>query len=74
MENSHIDDLQNLRDAHVAERRRLIRQAIETAEVNKSPVGVNWGRDVMHLQEQIEAIDRAIEDERRLKLNPRAFA
>jgi hypothetical protein len=65
MAEDYVSDLQKVRDAHVRERRRIVRQAIELAEANKSPIGANWGQDVMHHQAIIEAIDRAIDDEKK---------
>jgi hypothetical protein len=72
-ENTNISNLETLRTAHVNERRRVTQTALDIAAANKSHVGVNWGQDVMRQQELIEAIDRAIADEKRmLNVLPRA--
>jgi hypothetical protein len=72
-ESTNISNLETLRMAHVKERRRVTQTALDVATANKSPVGVNWGQDVMRQQELIEGIDRAIADEKRmLSALPRA--
>ncbi len=67
------DDLKTMRTLLVEERRRIVRIAVEQAEANwepSNPAGaINrdlamWGPGVQHLQEWIDAVDRAIADEK----------
>ena len=64
-----LDLIKLYRDALVAERRRLVRSAVELWQA-KAPTdptaGVSWSGDIKKLQDEIEAIDRTIEDEERL--------
>lgn len=57
--------LEELRTIHVEERRRLVSVAVDLRQTNKE--GGLWGAQVAAIQSQIEAIDRAIADERKLE-------
>ena len=62
----YVGDLKAVRAAFVAERRRIARTAIETAAANKDEhASISIARDIKYLQEQIDAVDKAIEDEDR---------
>jgi hypothetical protein len=63
---SDLKRLQEFRDILVAERRRIIKTVFDLRETNKdtSPTGgANRAPDVQKIQEQIDAVDRAIADE-----------
>lgn len=60
----HIDGLRSLRVAAVAKRRNHVQSSIEIAAANNEPfASTSWFREIAVLQDQIEAIDRAIKDE-----------
>ena len=68
---SPLDDLRAFRELLVAERRRIIRAALELREANEeqSPTsGAGHGAELQRIQEQIEAVDRAFEDEKKIAL------
>lgn len=64
---THVSKLETMRAAHVDERRRLVQTALDLAAENNEPVSTNWGQAVSQQQQLIEAIDRAIADERKLE-------
>jgi hypothetical protein len=63
-----IHDLRQVRSAYVKERRRVARQSIENAEANKDPhsSSLSLAAGLRGLQEMIELIDRAIDDETKI--------
>lgn len=64
---SDLKRLQDFRDILVAERRRIVRTVFDLREANndKTPTGgANRAPDVQKIQEQIDAVDRAIADEK----------
>jgi hypothetical protein len=65
-DSAYVAHLKAVREAHVNERRRMAQSAIDSSVANKVPVTASWGKDIQHQQSMIEAIDRAIEDERKL--------
>jgi hypothetical protein len=58
---SALDDLQKLRELLVATRRNVAAQGVK----NPKDIG-QWGIDVEALQGRIEAVDKAIEDEKKI--------
>lgn len=66
-----IEDLKVFRDLLVTERRNIVRTALELREANDrgqpTALAKGWGADIRGLQDQIEAVDRAISDEERLE-------
>ena len=67
-EMSEIERLREFRTVLVLKRRSLIAQVLDFREKNASrdpAAGSATGKDVRDLQEQIEAVDRAIADEER---------
>jgi hypothetical protein len=63
-----IGQLQKLRAALVAKRRDDVRSSLETALANKEDrPSVSWAADIARIQEHIEAVDRAIVDEKELR-------
>jgi hypothetical protein len=73
-ESAYIAHLEAVRSAHVNERRRMAQSAIDSSKANKVPVTASWGKDIQHQQEMIEAIDRAIADEKKLGRGPTTVA
>jgi len=65
-EQSHLDALKALREILVGERRRAVAAALEAYAAN-GELGHLGGAPVEQIQAQIEAIDEAIEEERRLQ-------
>lgn len=63
MPDTPLDDLRALRALLVDERRLSARTALEMR--HPAVAASNWGHDVKRIQEQIDAIDRAIADEER---------
>jgi len=61
----YVGPLEKFRAVLVEERRRIVSTALELREANGE--GGLWGADVQRLQEQIEAVDRAIKDEENLR-------
>lgn len=60
--------VKEFRDILVAERRRIVRTVFELRNANhdESPTGgANWGQQFKVIQDQIDAVDRAIADEER---------
>lgn len=62
----YVGPLEQFRAVLVEERRRIVSTALELRAANGEG-GANWGADVQRLQEQIEAVDRAIKDEEKLR-------
>ncbi|WP_146056357.1 hypothetical protein [Methylobacterium sp. V23] len=60
-----VKDLEDFRKVLVNERRVRVATALDLRDANGGEGGL-WGSDVKSLQEQIGAIDRAIEDETKL--------
>lgn len=63
---SPLEDLQAFREILVAARRRVVRQVHELREDNRETepsAGARWGADFKAIQDQIEAVDRAIKEE-----------
>ena len=61
--------MREYRSALVGERRRLTRSAFELWQANNrtdATAGISWAADIRKIQEEIEAVDRAIQDEARL--------
>ena len=64
---SDLGRLQSFRDILVAERRRIVRTVFELRRANNDTTptgGANRAPDVQKIQEQIDAVDRALADER----------
>ena len=65
-EESTVEQLEAFREVLVEERRRLVATALDLRRQNGDSGGENWGPQVKAIQEQIEAVDRAIADEKKL--------
>ncbi len=64
----YVQNLEKLRSALVEKRRDAARNSIEIALANKDDrPSTSWANDIAKVQEQIEAIDRAIDDEQKLR-------
>ena len=62
-----IQDLKLVRSTYVKERRKTARESIENAQTNKDPhPSLSLAATLRGLQEMIEVIDRAIEDETKI--------
>ena len=68
-EKTPLEELEAFRQIHLEERRRIVRTALELRETNKE--GGLHGEQLARAQGWIEAVDRAIEDERKLKGQPK---
>lgn len=77
MARNHIERLEAFREVLVATRREGIRNVLQTRDAMRASgfqigdgEGSSFGAELKGLQEQIEAVDRAVEDEKRLALAP----
>jgi hypothetical protein len=77
MARSHIDRLEEFRAILVAARRDGLRNVHHTRDAMVASgfqiaesEGAKYGAELKALQEEIEAVDRAIEDERKLTMLP----
>ncbi|TPN81941.1 hypothetical protein FJ987_25200 [Mesorhizobium sp. CU2] len=75
MTRSHVERLGEFREILVATRREGVRNVHHTRDAMRASGfqigdsdGSSYGAQLQLLQEQIEAVDRAIEDEKRLAL------
>lgn len=75
MARNHIERLEEFREILVATRREGIRNVHHTRDAMRASGfqiedsdGSSYGAELKVLQEEIEAVDRAIEDEKRLAL------
>jgi hypothetical protein len=75
MTRSHVERLGEFREILVATRREGVRNVHHTRDAMRASGfqigdsdGSSYGADLKVLQEEIEAVDRAIEDEKRLAL------
>ncbi|MER8980544.1 hypothetical protein [Mesorhizobium sp. M0518] len=75
MTRSHVERLDEFREILVATRREGIRNVHHTRDAMRASGfqigdsdGSSYGAELKALQEQIEAVDRAVEDEKRLTL------
>jgi hypothetical protein len=75
MARNHIERLAAFREILLATRREGIRNVLHTRDAMQASGfqigdsdGSSYGPELKGLQEQIEAVDRAIEDERRLAI------
>jgi hypothetical protein len=75
MARSHVERLGEFREILVATRREGVRNVHHTRDAMRASGfqigdsdGSSYGAELMVLQEEIEAVDRAIEDEKRLAL------
>ncbi|RVD58013.1 hypothetical protein EN828_14260 [Mesorhizobium sp. M2D.F.Ca.ET.185.01.1.1] len=75
MTRTHVERLEEFREILVATRREGVRNVHHTRDAMRASGfqigdsdGSSYGAQLKALQEQIEAIDRAIEDEKRLAL------
>lgn len=75
MTRSHVERLGEFREILVATRREGVRNVHHTRDAMRASGfqignsdGSSYGAQLQALQEQIEAVDRAIEDEKRLAL------
>lgn len=67
-EPTHISDLKAVRDALVEARRNAARSSVQYAENNQGEkVSISNGAKLRELQEQIEAVDRSIADEEKIR-------
>lgn len=66
---NELEALKAFRAILVEGRREIVRTAHDLREANRQggSYGKNWGADFQQIQEQIEAIDRAIKDEESLE-------
>ena len=74
---SEVQRLQDFREILVAHRRQLIQGVLENRDANKETnpaVGSNRGPELKAIQDQIAAVDQAIEDEKRIEGAARAAA
>ena len=63
-----VDNLKSVREALVEKRRAAFNTSIEIALANKEPrPSTNWAQEITLIQGHIEALDRAIEDEKKLR-------
>ena len=76
MARNHVERLEAFREILVAARREGVRNVLQTRDAMrasgfqiKDSDGSNYGAELKVLQEEIEAVDRAIEDEKRLMSN-----
>ena len=63
MSTSYADDLRKIREVLVQSRRHLVEEALRAAPENPSMVIHTWLQNIIARQAEIEAIDRAIQDE-----------
>jgi RNA polymerase-binding transcription factor DksA len=75
MARSHIERLEEFREILVATRREGIRNVLQTRDAMQASGfqiqgsdGSSYGAELKALQEEIEAVDRALEEEKRLAL------
>lgn len=75
MARNHIERLEAFREILVATRREGVRNVLHTRDAMQASGfqigdsdGSSFGAELKGLQEQLEAVDRAIEDERRLAI------
>ncbi|MBB6412549.1 hypothetical protein [Mesorhizobium sangaii] len=75
MARNHVERLEEFREILVATRREGVRNVHHTRDAMQASGfqigdsdGSSYGADLMALQAEIEAVDRAIEDEKRLAL------
>ena len=75
MARNHVERLADLREILVATRREGVRNVHHTRDAMRASGfqigdsdGSSYGAELKLLQEEIEAVDRAIEDEKRLAL------
>ncbi len=64
---SEADRLKEFRNILIAARRKTVQSALENNEQNKQTdptAGAQWGADLKAIQDQIDAIDRALTDEK----------
>lgn len=76
MARNHIERLEEFREILVATRREGIRNVLHTRDAMQASGfqiqdsdGSSYGAELKGLQEEIEAVDRAIEEEKRLALH-----
>jgi len=75
MARNHVERLEEFREILVATRREGVRNVHHTRDAMRASgfqigdsEGSGYGRELQVLQEEIEAVDRAIEDEKRFAL------
>ncbi|RWK48011.1 hypothetical protein [Mesorhizobium sp.] len=75
MTRSHVERLEEFREILVATRREGVRNVHHTRDAMRASGfqigdsdGSSYGAKLKELQEEIEAVDRALEDEKRLAL------
>ena len=75
MPRNHVERLREFREILVATRREGVRNVHHTRDAMRASGfqigdsdGASYGAELKDLQEEIEAVDRAIEDEKRLAL------
>jgi hypothetical protein len=66
-DNMHVEGLKALREALLAKRRKVGRTMLDLRRAETTDAyGIQWAAEVVQIQGQIEAIDRAISDEHAL--------
>ena len=76
MARSHVERLEEFREILVATRREGIRNVLHTRDAMQASGfqiqgsdGSSYGAELKAIQEEIETVDRAIQDEKRLALD-----